>query len=158
MTSAGSEGVVASWDCRKLSCTKDTMSIASQVTQTVRNPVAKMKHCQILHGGAESTGPVMLAKGVSTKYGQGDRTVMSVSTNGFINEWDVMSGRLLTEHDSKHCNAISCFKTYRDHENLLRGRRGFQSDNLCLLGGTITAAWDGKVKLRRMLLKKSDKG
>lgn len=154
MSSAGSEGVVATWDCRKLSNAMDTMSFASQTTETVREPRAKMKHCQILQNGAECAGPVMLAKGVSSRYGQGDRTIMSISTNGFINEWDVMSGRLLSKHNTSHSNAISCFKTYRDHENLFKGRRGANSNNLCMLGGTITAAWDGKVKVRRMMLNK----
>lgn len=156
MSSAGSEGVVATWDCRKLSSAKDTMSIASQTTETVREPRARMKHCQILQNGAECVGPVMLAKGVNSRYGQGDRTIMSVSTNGCINEWDVMNGRLLFEHNTTHCNAISCFKTFRDHENLFKGRRGSMGNNLCILGGTITAAWDGRIKVRRMLLNKSN--
>ena len=156
MSSAGSEGLVATWDCRKLSCAKDAMSLASQTTETVREPRARMKHCQTLHNGAECAGPVMLAKGVNSRYGQGDRTIMSVSTNGFINEWDVMNGRLLFEHNTTHCNAISCFKTFRDHENLFKGRRGSMGNNLCILGGTITAAWDGRIKVRRMLLNKSN--
>ncbi len=156
MSSAGSDGVVATWDCRKLSNSKDAMSFSSQTTATIRQPNAMMKHCHFLQNGAECAGPVMLAKGVNSKYGQGDRTIMSVSTDGFINEWDVMSGNLLTKHNTKHSNAMSCFKTYRERDNLLKGRRAFSSDSFCLLGGTITAAWDGKIKLRRMLLKRGD--
>ncbi len=158
MTSAGADGVVATWDIRKLSSLnrkdKVIMSTQNDHTQVVRHPVTKMKHCQSLESGIKCSGPVRLSKGVNSKYGQGDRTLMSISTDGSIKEWDVMSGRLLSTHETRHKNKISCFTTFSDTDNLMRGR-GKNSDKLCL-GGSITAAWDGKVKLRRMLLNRSD--
>jgi WD40 repeat protein len=163
MTSAGAEGTVATWDFRKLGCLNRGTDILSSstntqtgsiYTQTVRQPIATMKHSQILQSGAECAGPVMLAKGVGTKYGQGDRSVMSVGTDGFINEWDVLSGRLLNTHNTAHGNKVSCFKTFNENDNLLKGRRGRKSNLFCHFGGTITAAWDGKIRLRRMVSNK----
>merc|ERR1712038_1110065 len=116
-----------------------------------REPMSVVQHYQSLRGGAKCVGPVMLAKGVSSRYGQGERIVMSVGSNGLINEWDVLSGRQLSDHNSKHTNKISCFKSFHESDNLSRGHRGTKSSSLCLLGGTITAAWDGKIKLRRMV-------
>ena len=157
MTSAGADGNIVTWDFRKLSHLnrgKDSLALkANGITQTVRQPMSVMKHCKALRSGAECSGPVMLAKGVSSKYGQGERSVMSVSTDGHINEWDVLNGRLLSEHKTRHGNQISCFKTFVESENILKGHKKFKGDSLCLLGGTITAAWDGKIKLRRMVLK-----
>ena len=159
MTSAGNDGVIATWDFRKLSNLNRkekvvALSGKSENTQVIRQPLAKMMYCQSLRGGAECSGPVTLSKGVGAKYGQGDRTVMSVGMDGYINEWDVMSGRLLSKHNTHHSNKISCFATYSDNDNLLKGPRGKKSNPLCLLGGTrITAGcWDGNIRLRRMVM------
>ncbi len=149
MTSAGADGDIATWDFRKLSYLNGGKAL------TVRQPISVVKHYQSLSNGAKCASPVMLAKGVSSKYGQGERSVMSVGANGLINEWDVLNGRLLSEHNTKHSNKISCFKSFNESDNLSKGYRGgTKSSSLCLLGGTITAAWDGKIKLRRMVLKK----
>lgn len=161
MTSAGADGVVATWDFRKLSNLNRkekvlALSTKSESTQVVRQPLAKMMHCQSLRGGIECSGPVTLSKGIGAKYGQGDRTVMSVGTDGHINEWDVMSGRLLSKHNTQHSNKISCFTTFSDTDNLLKGPKGKKNNPLCFLGGTITAGWDGNIKLRRMVMNKVD--
>merc|ERR1719223_2553444 len=87
MTSAGADGTIATWDFRKLSSLGRGKEASSGNAQTVRQPMAKMKHCRSLRSGTECSGPVMLAKGVGLKYGQGDRSVMSVSMDGFINGW-----------------------------------------------------------------------
>ena len=158
MISAGAEGTIATWDFRKLSYlnqSRESMISQSGSSQTIREPMAQMKHCHSLRSGAECSGPVKLSQGVGSKYGQGDRSIMSVGNDGYIKEWDVFSGRQLNEYNTSHVNTISCFKTYKESENLLKGYRGRNSLG-CYLGGTITAAWDGKISLRRMVLTKDD--
>jgi WD40 repeat protein len=163
MTSAGADGVVATWDLRKLGYSNSRLEksvVAAtpkpEYTQIFRHPLARMKHSQALVDGAECCGPVTLSKGVSSKYGQGERTVMSVGTDGYINEWDIMSGRIVSKHNTKHNNRISCFTTYNENDNLLKSTRTKRSRHLCTLGGTITAAWDGNIRLRRMSLRKAE--
>jgi len=152
MASAGADGTVATWDFRTMQhlssgtvATKAGRNVLR--TSTTRSPMAKMHHAQ------RNSGPVMLSKGVGTKYGQGERSIMSVSVDNAMKEWDVLSGNLLNEHKLKHSNKISCFQSFHAVDSLTRGHESRRGDNnRCKLGGTITSSWDGTVRLRQLFL------
>jgi len=152
MTSAGADGVIATWDFRKLgNLIRMEKNQHMECTKMIRQPVAKMSHCQSLQNIASYSSPVFLSRGIDSKYGQSDRTFMSVGSDGNIKEWDAMSGMLLSSHTTQHSNQISCFRTFTDTNNLMKcykSRKG-------IVSGTITAGWDGNIKLRRMVLKRS---
>ena len=157
MVSSGGDGAVATWDFRRLSgkggsdgvTSIQQSSIQHHATQTVRDPVAKMNHCQ--EGkGVKYSGAVLLSCGT----GLNERSVISASVDGRMKEWDIASGRLVSEHRTGHSDAISGLSTFSESDCLLRGqslRSGGQLDS-SLLGGTITTSWDGTVRLRRLVL------
>ena len=151
MTSAGADGTVATWDFRMMQSLNGEINAgrnSALKTNTIRHPLAQMSHAN------QCSGPVLLGRGIGTKYGQGERSIMSVSVDNRIKEWDALSGNLLNDHQIRCNNKISCFKTFTAGESLTRGQEG-GSENIavgCKLGGTITTSWDGTVRLRQLFL------
>lgn len=152
MVSAGGDGSVATWDFRKLSGQvgeKVCVSNGRQhyLTQTIRDPIAQMKHCDKHRGVVEYSGPVLLSKGVDLQ----ERTIVTAGIDGKLKEWDIVNGQLQGEHVTGHTNAISCF-SYVNERATLQETKAQHTDFMCNLGGLVTASFDGTVRLRRLVL------
>lgn len=150
MISAGGDGSIATWDFRKLSGQvgeKVCMSSGRQhyLTQTIRQPIAGMHHCE-QENGVEYSGPVLLSQGIN--YVQ-ERSVISAGVDGKLKEWDISSGQLLNEHATGHNNAISCFSNASERTHI-PGPKTQEKNNL--VGGLVTASFDGTVRLRRLVM------
>jgi WD40 repeat protein len=149
MTSAGNDGTIGTWDFRMMKTMNGDMDSGKPVirAQTIRYPLAQMCHAN------QSSGPVHLGRGVGTKFGQGERSVMSVGVDNIIKQWDALNGDLLDEHRISSRSKVSCFKSFAAGENLIRGQTDRDGVIASLkLGGTITTSWDGTVRLRRLCL------
>lgn len=145
MTSASSDGTVATWDFRMLNSQNRDSGKSVIKTHTARKPLTHMAHSN------HSVGPVLLQKGINAGYNTHCQSIMSVSIDNRIKEWDAMTGSLLTEHKI-HCgNKMSCFTTFTADESLISSKH---SKNGLKLGGTITAGWDGTVRMRQLFLDK----
>ena len=149
MTSAGNDGTIGTWDFRMMKTLNGDMDSGKPVARahTIRYPLAQMCHAN------QSSGPVLLGRGVGTKYGQGERSIMSVGIDSIVKQWDPLSGKLLDEHKNSSRSKVSCFKSFAPGESLTRGQLCDEgSDTSLTLGGTITTSWDGTVRLRRLRL------
>jgi len=141
MTSAGADGTVATWDFRMMkSLNGDSGETMTRSTNPVRTPLARMTHI------GQSAGPVFLQKGISVRNAHEGRSIMSATVDNKIKEWDPLSGNLLTEHKVRCGNKMSCFKTFSAEECLISNKH-YAGDRL---GGTITAAWDGTIRIRQL--------
>jgi len=155
MVSAGADGAVATWDFRRLAGSGRVIDSTSSTsvaavkqsfnTQTVREPIAMMNHCQ--EGKrVKSSGAVLLSSGA----GLFERSVLSVGVDGKMKEWDMASGHLLAEQYAGHSDVVSCLSTFSHSEGIRHS--GTQDDiDSSSLGGTITASWDGTVRLRKLV-------
>ena len=109
MVSAGADGTVASWDFRTLSNSEDTdqpmeMSEESQSARVVRNPVSTMYHG--LEGKRSiAAGSILLARGMQ----RSRQSILSIGADTVVREWQPLSGKLVEETLSGHCDAISDF-------------------------------------------------
>jgi len=146
MVSAGADGAVATWDFRKLSEEIDRSLSQKQIpSQTFRTPGVEMNHCREGSSGIIESGPVMLSRGSMI----GFSSVMSVSVDGKMKDWDIVSGKLIDEHTAKHSGAVSCFLSFLECDDLpcpdtVRDVKDKY------IGGTITTSWDGTVLLRKL--------
>jgi WD40 repeat protein len=156
MVSSGGDGVIATWDFRKLASSKDAQKQANggkAKVQTVRTPVATMTHAydKKLKNGTRCCGAILLARGT----GLYERSVVSASIDGYLKEWDVQSGKLHNQQSTNHTEAVSCLTTFAESDGLRRGKTS--SKSVSSVGGTITCSWDGTVRVKRLLLKSSAK-
>lgn len=193
MISAGGDGAVATWDFRKLSGEQQatspssgggaalssgaTVATSSSIvntklgpgggnrhqTKTIREPVATMDHCR--EGGGKRngcSGTVLLSRGSRLR----ERSVLSVSVDGKIKEWDVATGRLLMRRSAGHTDVVSCLTTFSDSGGLVRDSSasarsrsamgGGSSSDSSGVSGYITCSWDGTVRLRKLALGDDD--
>ena len=149
MTSAANDGTIGTWDFRMMKTLNGDIDSGKPVTRAHMNrcPLAQMCHAN------QSSGPVLLGRGVGTKYGQGERSIMSVGVDNIVKQWDALSGKLLDENKNSSRSKISCFKSFAPGESLNQGQVCDDGGNTSLtLGGTITTSWDGTVRLRRLRL------
>ncbi len=195
MTSAGADGTIATWDFRMMmrnftkqdglngvkggassgvghnvsgshTLNNPTSSAANgnaANTSTLRQPYSFINHT------VDNCGPVFLAKGIGTKYGQGERSIMSVSVDNIVKEWDIVNGSFLNEYKVHHNDKISCFKTIhamdsrkaQDRATSLKPNSNTNTscENNTLeyikptsLGGYITGSWDGTVRYSQLFL------
>ncbi len=199
MTSAGADGTIATWDFRMMmmkSVTKQHgltgvgnggsgASVGHNVsgshtlnnpttsatngntvsTATLRQPYSHMNHT------LDNCGPVFLAKGVGTKYGQGERSIMSVSVDNIVKEWDIVNGSFLNQYKVRHSDKISCFQTVHAMDARQTQDRTLplkpisntstscennsddsQKVSTTSLGGYITGSWDGTVRYSQLHL------
>lgn len=158
MVSAAGDGTIATWDFRALSgSNKSTESPAEQSTspvkiegertiRAVRTPIATMKHATEGRGVRQS-GPVMLARGVTQK-----NTVLSVGVDAILREWDIASGRPVSQETTGHCDGISGLTTFSDAQNALGAAEPGGEGN-SNFGGIITSSWDGTIRMRKFVRK-----
>ena len=127
LVTAGGEGLIATWDLRKL----------SKKSNGYRRPMASMEH------NTKYAGHTHLLRGK----GLYEKSVISCGCDGMLKEWDISTGSLVDEQSCGHDDLVSCMSTFDKHENMFTST----SDPL-VSGGTITASWDGTVKLRRLVV------
>lgn len=135
MSSAGADGKIATWDFRMMKTINEKNDLNSKSesrTQIYREPMAEMYHCN------EMSGPVFLAKGALSCDSKLNKYIMSASVDGWIREWDAVTGALINAHETSHKSKISCFETFGQSERT----------NMATFGGAVTAAWDGTVEYR----------
>jgi WD40 repeat protein len=162
-TSPSNGGVVGDTSCAKTRIVRDPKCIMTTTTMmsSKGNGTASLKGLN-----QYCSGPVLLRKGIGTNGRKPWETVLSANVNGCVKEWDSMSGELVhnvttsqshsqNKHSqNQHLNSISCFESFcaedwirmgtQTHhrgkeEGFVRGGGG---------GGTITASFDGTVRLR----------
>jgi WD40 repeat protein len=145
MASAGSDGTIATWDFRMMK-TLNEVSAENMFRRTnpVRTPRARMVHV------GQVSGPVLLRKGLSGRTPNDCQSIMSATIDDRIKEWNPLSGDLITEHKIRCGNKMSCFKTFSADECLTTNTH-YAGDRL---GGTITASWDGSVRIRQLFVDK----
>jgi len=153
MMSAGGDGTVATWDFRTLSGSTGNSErgggakpIGSKPCKTVRSPLSTMNHCK--EGKhVKYSGGVLLSRGVDPN----KKSVLSVSVDGKMKEWDIASGRVLGEMPVGHTDVVSQFTSCLESDDLRRYADGRTGD--VKIGGTITSSWDGTVRMRRLIQK-----
>jgi len=157
MVSAAADGIIATWDFRKISGKQEitdfplespkTQARNQHVIQTIRNPVREFNHC--LLGETTASSGVLLSGGIRNEH-----SFLSVGIDRNIKEWDVHSDVVLTNHETGHLDAVSCLSSFSESEIFLRGHLHDQEGiyRNPVLGGTITASWDGTIRLRRLSL------
>lgn len=158
MVSAAGDGTIATWDFRALSgANKSTENPAEgssspvktegeKRTRAVRTPLATMKH-GAEGKGVRQSGSVMLARGVAHR-----NTVFSVGVDAIVREWDIPSGRPVSQEATGHCDGISGLATFSDAHNAL-GAAEPGSEGNSNFGGIITSSWDGTIRMRKFVRK-----
>ncbi len=141
MASAGADGTVATWDFRMMkNLSGDADETMGRMPYPTRSPSAQMTHM------GKNAGPILLQKGISARNSLTKQSIMSATIDNRIREWDPLSGQLLTEHKIRCGNKMSCFKTFTVDECLTNDKH-YAGEKL---GGTITAAWDGTIRIRQL--------
>ena len=126
VVSAGGDARIATWDLRKI----------DKAVGELSKPMVEMEHC------TQYVGSTNLARGK----GLHERTVISSSCDGLVKEWNILSGRLIEQEVSGHKDTISCLSTFDKHDDIFKAHNDREVG-----GGTITASWDGTVRLRRLV-------
>jgi WD40 repeat protein len=149
LVSASGDGTIATWDFRSLSSSSDPKCSLKSRVHSIRIPAAAMNHRLDLTSNT-CCGAIFLARGT----GLYERSVISASIDGHVKEWDIQTGKLYYDQFTKHTDAISCLSTFTESDGLRRGKAGSASS----VGGTITCAWDGTVRLKSLLLRRTSDG
>lgn len=134
MSSAGADGKIVTWDFRMMKTIHDKNELNTNLeskTRICREPMAEMHHCSNI------SGPVFLAKGMVSSGNKRNKYIMSASVDGWIREWNAVTGTLVNAYETSHKRKISCFETFE--QNIA---------NKGTISGTVTAAWDGTVEYR----------
>ena len=147
MVSASTDGIVATWDFRNLSASvsggskKSTNHIPmGNSGTTVRQPTSIMKHG--LDGKTVTrAGSVFLSRGIVSP-----NTVVSTGADGVLREYDISTGALLNESPTGHCDAVSSFCSFGEHDGA-----DFQHSNHNPMEGLLTSSWDGTVRIRKLV-------
>ena len=127
VVTSGGEGIIATWDLRKL----------GKESNGIRRPITTMEH------NTKYSGYTHLVRGK----GLFEKSIISCGSDGILKEWDIIAGTLLDEQPCGHDDLVSCISTFDKHDNVFHA-----SSDLPLSGGTISASWDGTVKLRRLII------
>jgi WD40 repeat protein len=151
MISAAVDGSIAAWDFRQLTSTKPENGISQAKGQVrtpriARSPAGKLythKFNRTLH----SIGPVHLCEGLRRER----KTALCLGSDAIVREWDYQSGCIVSEQATGHCDTISRFVAV--------GRDTVFSSQLDSAGmeaptATISASWDGTVRMRSMVPQK----
>jgi len=133
--SASGDGTIATWDLRVLTNSRDVKGKGVK-------PVVTMEHCS-----SSYTGRTTLARGT----GMHEKSVISASVDGMLKEWGVVSGELLEDQHCGHSDQVSCLSTFTRYDDLFRSCKRSSLSAASVSGGTITAAWDGTVRVRRLV-------
>jgi WD40 repeat protein len=154
MISSGTDGSIATWDFRMLSETGSThqhhhagnKKDASRACTVVREPSASMVH------SPTAAGPTLLARSVKDPM----RSFLSVGSDAILREWNVVSGEMLDESPTGHCDAISSFESFAVSS-------GFASSSTSVAAslidnpdapfhkGTLTSSLDGTIRMRKLV-------
>jgi WD40 repeat protein len=149
MVSAAADGTIANWDFRTLSasssCENNTSkSDSSKNCQIVRRPGTTMRHGSESESGAADSA-VRLARGLSNS----KQSIYSVGSDAIVKEWDMITGNLLGESPSGHCDAITSFGSFGHSEkkniNMLSNANSRVS--------TLTSSSDGTIRMRTLIRK-----
>lgn len=138
VVSASGDGTVATWDLRVL--TNSTNAKGKNASK----PVLTMEHCL-----SSYTGRTALARGT----GMHEKSVISTSVDGMLKEWAVASGELLEDQHCGHSDQVSFLSTFTRYDDLFRSSKSPSLSTTGVRGGTITSAWDGTVRVRRLVEK-----
>ena len=150
LVSSATDGSVASWDLRQLNVVNALSNHGThpknQVTRIVRSPTAIIKAQQQSFRRPElSLGPVYLTKGTSPNR----RTVHCLGGDTIVREWDYKKGEVLQESTSGHCDTISGFVALANDKVLGSQLESVGLDNT---DATLSASWDGTVRLRNRIV------
>ncbi|GAX11774.1 hypothetical protein FisN_7Lh156 [Fistulifera solaris] len=152
IVSAGLDGQVAAWDFRKLNGRTNSSTLAtlpdnkkSHRCMVIRNPIGNLNLRD--HERHRHVAGTLLLSRASVR--ESINSVYCLGSDGTIREWDTMSGRILSEHVTGHSDAISGFCSVGQDDSLMDSsiegtRRGMATT-------TISASWDGTVRLRRLV-------
>jgi len=176
MASAGADGSIATWDFKMMmqTYTNEQAKLATtsfSASKSIRNMGASSRNMgasmasmpnigvsfktlttrqpssHMSHVGCNS-GPILLGKGSG-------RSIMSVSVDQQVKEWDAMNGTVVNEYKLQHTNKISCFKTFTGEECATAAATNATASGINQrkhsLGGYLTGSWDGTVRFRRIL-------
>jgi WD40 repeat protein len=141
--SAASDGTVAVWDFRHLSGKDGGMDgDKSNKCRVSRMPAARF-YLEDYTSHRQAYGPVILSRGTNRQ----GRTIFCTGGDAVTREWDILSGDVVSEHATGHCDTVSTFHS-------------MQGDRLCgselgkePISGTISSSWDGTIRLRRLVEK-----
>jgi len=151
MVSAASDGSIAAWDFRHLTGMNDMASPSSgssaAKSEVVRNPAGKL-YLHNLNRKNQAFGPVHLSRGVSSQR----KTALCLGNDAVIREWDYQTGDILNEHETGHCDSISSFASLGGDKVL---DTQLESAGPETATATLTASWDGTVRMRTLMRKES---
>jgi WD40 repeat protein len=152
MFSASNDGTVATWDFRCLTTGSENKSGPAKTPlnktshcKVVRQPVATLNLDRFSKGG-DIFGPVRLSRGPDPQR----KTILCLGSDAVTREWDVASGDIVSEHVTGHCDTISVFASL-EGDQLTDNQ--MESIGPELPRSTITASWDGTVRMRTYLRK-----
>lgn len=141
--SAGGDGTIATWDIRSLTSSRDMLKPGSYYrTDPLRQPLTVMEHSDTRFG--HCSGGILLARGAAMY----NPSMYSTSIDGIVREWDIATGRRLGSKFSGHSDAISCFASFHETENLSKTQSQRRAN--------ISCSFDGTVRLRRQVKENVD--
>jgi WD40 repeat protein len=150
MVSAAVDGSVAAWDFRLLTGVSNESPViadrSARQCKVVRNPAGTL-YTHKFTRQQHTLGPVHLGKGVSRQR----KTALCLGSDAIIREWDYQNGDIVNEHVTGHCDTISSFVTLGGDKVLDTQLESTGPDTAT---STITASWDGTVRMRSLLARK----
>lgn len=146
MISTAIDGSVAAWDFRQM--TNGTVVGSSSDSGNIHNSAVNRSPYRYLYRhafiqGRTFPGPMQLGRGVSV----GRKTATFVGSDSVVREWDYVTGEILSEDHTGHCDTISSFMTLND-DNVLNSQ--LESTGPGNADCTISASWDGTVRMRML--------
>lgn len=158
MVSAGMDGSVACWDFRQLAGNERMDAIGRTDLENrdyrkcyvSRGPLHSLKLPKVR--GPSTTHPSCGLTLLSSGYKhQNSKTVYCTGNDAILREWDVVNGSVVKQYTTGHCDLISSIKSLEG--DIVRGNQLQSTSGTERPTSTITASWDGTVRLRTFVRK-----